>query len=74
VTGYVPSDQENADGAGSSLTPGSRCPGVVIASQSGHRLPALTLEQDLALATTPGEELLDLPMLQPNQLSDGAAA
>ena len=27
--------------------------GVVIASQSGHRLPALTAEQDKALATTP---------------------
>jgi NAD(P)-dependent dehydrogenase (short-subunit alcohol dehydrogenase family) len=27
--------------------------GVVIASQSGHRLPALTPEQDKALATTP---------------------
>ena len=37
--------------------------GVVIASQSGHRLPALTPEQDAALATTPVEELLDLPML-----------
>jgi NAD(P)-dependent dehydrogenase (short-subunit alcohol dehydrogenase family) len=38
--------------------------GVVIASQSGHRLPALTPEQDKALATTPTEELLALPMLQ----------
>jgi hypothetical protein len=27
---------------------------VVIASQSGHRLGALTAEQDKALATTPG--------------------
>ena len=27
--------------------------GVVIASQSGHRLPALTTEQNAALATTP---------------------
>ncbi len=38
--------------------------GVVIASQSGHRLPSLTLEQDKALATTPTEELLSLPFLQ----------
>lgn len=38
--------------------------GVVIASQSGHRLPALTPEQDKALATTPTDELLALPMLQ----------
>jgi NAD(P)-dependent dehydrogenase (short-subunit alcohol dehydrogenase family) len=38
--------------------------GVVIASQSGHRLPALTPEQDKALATTPLEELLSLSLLQ----------
>lgn len=38
--------------------------GVVIASQSGHRLPALTAEQDHALATTPTEELVSLPFLQ----------
>jgi NAD(P)-dependent dehydrogenase (short-subunit alcohol dehydrogenase family) len=44
--------------------------GVVIASQSGHRLPALTPEQDKALAMTPADELLALPMLQPDQVSD----
>jgi NAD(P)-dependent dehydrogenase (short-subunit alcohol dehydrogenase family) len=44
--------------------------GVVIASQSGHRLPALTAEQDAALATTPTEELLALPMLQLDQIKD----
>jgi NAD(P)-dependent dehydrogenase (short-subunit alcohol dehydrogenase family) len=43
---------------------------VVIASQSGHRLPALTPEQNKALATTPADELLALPMLQPDQVSD----
>ena len=32
--------------------------GVVIASQSGHRLAALTAEENRALATTPTEELL----------------
>jgi len=32
--------------------------GVVIASQSGHRLPALSAEQNALLATTPVEELL----------------
>ena len=42
--------------------------GVVISSQSGHRLPALTQEQDKALACTPTEELLSLPMLQPDQI------
>jgi NAD(P)-dependent dehydrogenase (short-subunit alcohol dehydrogenase family) len=44
--------------------------GVVIASQSGHRLPALTTEQNAALATTPADELLALPMLQPDQVKD----
>lgn len=44
--------------------------GVVIASQSGHRLPALTVEQDRALAATPVEELLGLPFLQPDQVTD----
>ena len=44
--------------------------GVVIASQSGHRLPALTPAQDKALATTPVDELLALPMLQPDQVKD----
>jgi NAD(P)-dependent dehydrogenase (short-subunit alcohol dehydrogenase family) len=44
--------------------------GVVIASQSGHRLPPLSVEQNVALATTPVEELLALPMLQPDQVTD----
>lgn len=53
---------------GNVVAPGGA--GVVIASQSGHRLPALTPEQDKALATTPVEELLALPMLQPDQVKD----
>ena len=44
--------------------------GVVIASQSGHRLPALPPEQNNALAITPADELLALPMLQPDQVKD----
>lgn len=40
--------------------------GVTISSQSGHRLPALSPEEDESLATTPTEELLTLPMLQPS--------
>ena len=48
--------------------------GVVIASQSGHRLPALTVEQNKALATTPVEELLSLPFLQPDQVTDSLHA
>ena len=47
---------------------------VVIGSQSGHRLPALTREQDKALATTPADELLALPMLQPDQVADALHA
>ena len=48
--------------------------GIVIASQSGHRLPALTLEQNKALATTPVDELLALPMLQADQIKDSLHA
>ncbi|WP_110968786.1 SDR family oxidoreductase [Pseudomonas huaxiensis] len=44
--------------------------GIVIASQSGHRLRALTPEQNTALATTPVEELLALPMLQADKVTD----
>jgi NAD(P)-dependent dehydrogenase (short-subunit alcohol dehydrogenase family) len=48
--------------------------GVVIASQSGHRLPALSVEQNAALAMTPVDELLKLPMLQPDQVTDSLHA
>jgi NAD(P)-dependent dehydrogenase (short-subunit alcohol dehydrogenase family) len=48
--------------------------GVVIASQSGHRLPALTPEQNKSLATTPVEELLSLSFLQPDQVKDSLHA
>ncbi len=48
--------------------------GVVIASQSGHRLPPLTVEQNRALATTPVEELLRLPFLQLDQVKDSLHA
>lgn len=44
--------------------------GVVISSQSGHRLPALSPEQNNALATTPVEELLRLPFLASGQVND----
>ena len=37
--------------------------GVVISSQSGHRLHALTEEENTALATAPTEELLSLPFI-----------
>ncbi|EEX68402.1 SDR family oxidoreductase [Mitsuokella multacida] len=44
--------------------------GVVISSQSGHRMPALTPDQDRALAMTPTEELLSLDFLQPDKIRD----
>ena len=48
--------------------------GVVISSQSGHRLPALTMEEDKALATTPVEELLSLPLVNVNNVKDSLHA
>lgn len=48
--------------------------GVVIASQSGHRLPGLSTEQNKALALTPVDELLRLPMLQADQVKDSLHA
>ena len=53
---------------GNVIARGGSC--VVIASMSGHRLPALTAEQDKALATTLTDDLLALPMLQPDQVTD----
>ncbi len=44
--------------------------GVTISSQSGHRMPALTPEEDWMLATTPTEELLHLDVLQPQNIRD----
>lgn len=44
--------------------------GVTISSQSGHRMPALTPEEDRLLATTPTEELLSLDLLQPQNIRD----
>lgn len=48
--------------------------GIVISSQSGHRLPALSAEQNKALATTPAGELLSLDFLQPAQVKDSLHA
>ena len=44
--------------------------GVTISSQSGHRLSALTPEQDEQLACTPTEDLLKLDLLQPENIRD----
>ena len=53
---------------GNVIAPGGA--GIVISSQSGHRLPALTTEEDAVLATTPVDDLLKLPMLQPDRVKD----
>lgn len=48
--------------------------GVVISSQSGHRLPALPDDQNRALAMTPAEDLLALPFLRPEEIEDSLHA
>lgn len=44
--------------------------GVTISSQSGHRMPALTSEEDEQLALTKTEDLLKLPLLQVANIRD----
>jgi len=44
--------------------------GVIISSQSGYRLGVLSQEQSDLLATTPTEELLNLPFLQTSEVKD----
>lgn len=53
---------------GKIIAPGGT--GLVVSSQSGHRMPALTPEQDEQLACTPAEQLLSLEMLQPDNIRD----
>lgn len=53
---------------GDVIAPGGA--GVVIASQSGHRLGPLTAAQNQALALTPADDLLALPFLQPGEVKD----
>lgn len=48
--------------------------GVTISSQSGHRMPQLTPEEDRQLACTPTEKLLDLKILQPENIKDALHA
>nr|WP_321462973.1 SDR family oxidoreductase [uncultured Cohaesibacter sp.] len=47
---------------GKVIAPGGA--GVVISSQSGYRMPALSAEQDALLATAPAEQLLDLDFVK----------
>lgn len=44
--------------------------GVTISSQSSHRMPALSAEEDELLAVTDPEKLLDLDILQPENIRD----
>lgn len=44
--------------------------GVTISSQSGHRMKQLTPVEDEQLACTPTEDLLKLPLLQPENIRD----
>jgi NAD(P)-dependent dehydrogenase (short-subunit alcohol dehydrogenase family) len=53
---------------GKVIAPGGS--GVMISSQSGFRMPALTAEEDELLATTPTEELLALDILKPENIRD----
>ncbi|MEE4331438.1 MAG: SDR family oxidoreductase [Wenzhouxiangella sp.] len=48
--------------------------GLVVSSQAGHRLEALSREHARALATTPAERLLDLDFLRPDAVSDSLFA
>lgn len=57
---------------GSVIAPGGA--GVIISSQSGYRLPPLTSAENNALATTPADELLSLPMLQLEKIKDSLHA
>jgi NAD(P)-dependent dehydrogenase (short-subunit alcohol dehydrogenase family) len=57
---------------GNVIAPGGS--GVVISSQSGHRLPALSVEENRALALTPADELLALPFLQLDRVKDSLHA
>lgn len=57
---------------GSVMAPQSS--GIVVSSQSGHRLPPLSAEDNRALAVTPVEELLALPFLQSDQIRDSLHA
>lgn len=57
---------------GKVIAPGGA--GVTISSQSGHRMPQLTAEEDEMLACTPTEELLSLKMLQGANIRDSLHA
>jgi len=55
------------DEFGAVIAPGGA--GVVIASMAGQMWPPLPADQELALATTPADELLGLPFLGPDHIN-----
>lgn len=57
---------------GKIIAPGGA--GVVVASMAGYLFPSLTTEQEHALAHTPARELLELPHLNPDSVTDSALA
>ena len=60
------------DEFGKIIAPGGA--GVVIASMAGHMFPGLPADQERALAHTPASELLQLPFVNPEQLTEPALA
>lgn len=48
--------------------------GVVISSMAGHMIPALSPDADHALAFTPADELVDLPLLSTEAVPNSGAA
>lgn len=56
------------DEVGRVIEPGGA--GITISSQSGHRMPALSEENDRLLACTSADELLGLDLLQPANIRD----
>ncbi|MEE4297674.1 MAG: SDR family oxidoreductase [Wenzhouxiangella sp.] len=48
--------------------------GLVISSQAGHRLPAWSWDTKQSLATTPADDLLNLPILQSDQVAEPLVA
>ncbi len=57
---------------GAVIAPGGA--GVVIASMAGHMFPALTAEQEHALAHTPATELLGLEFVSPQKITEPGIA
>ena len=57
---------------GQVIAPGGA--GVVISSMAGHMIPALSPDADHALAFTPADELVDLPLLSTEAVPNSGAA